>query len=132
MKIDRIGGTGLIGVLVVDLEARRHDSVPASPHSSVITEGLSEALEGTAVVICEGYLRNYRSRRRPSSAIHTPATSTPSWRSGRWSPTTMRAPAHDLRPVDPPVAEPRERTMNTTAEAAFVPQFLDGSARAAA
>ena len=54
MKIDRIGGTGLIGVLVVDLEPRRHDSVPASPHSSVntITEGLSEALEGTAVVIC--------------------------------------------------------------------------------
>jgi uncharacterized protein YbjT (DUF2867 family) len=55
MKIVVIGGTGLIGSkLVSDLRANGHDAVPASPDTGVNTitrQGLSEALEGAAVVV---------------------------------------------------------------------------------
>jgi uncharacterized protein YbjT (DUF2867 family) len=55
MKIVVIGGTGLIGSkLVKNLRAHGHEAVPASPDTGVNTitrEGLTEALEGAAVVV---------------------------------------------------------------------------------
>jgi len=55
MKIVVIGGSGLIGSkLVTKLRERGHEAVPASPASGVNTltgEGLTEALEGAAVVV---------------------------------------------------------------------------------
>jgi len=55
MKIVVIGGSGLIGSKLVNkLRERGHEAVPASPASGVNTltgEGLSEALEGAAVVV---------------------------------------------------------------------------------
>jgi uncharacterized protein YbjT (DUF2867 family) len=55
MNVVVIGGTGLIGSNVVaDLRAQGHDPVAASPNSGVNTltgEGLSEALQGAAVVV---------------------------------------------------------------------------------
>jgi uncharacterized protein YbjT (DUF2867 family) len=55
MKIVVIGGTGLIGSKVVAcLQAEDHETVAASPDSGVNTltsEGLTEVLEGAAVVI---------------------------------------------------------------------------------
>jgi uncharacterized protein YbjT (DUF2867 family) len=55
MKIVVIGGSGLIGSKLVNkLRERGHEAVPASPASGVNTltgEGLTEALEGAAVVI---------------------------------------------------------------------------------
>jgi uncharacterized protein YbjT (DUF2867 family)/quercetin dioxygenase-like cupin family protein len=55
MKIVVIGGTGLIGSKVVNiLRQRGHEVVAASPSSGVNTltgEGLTEALEGTQVVV---------------------------------------------------------------------------------
>jgi uncharacterized protein YbjT (DUF2867 family) len=55
MKIVVIGGSGLIGSkLVLKLRDRGHEAVAASPSSGVNTltgEGLSEALEGAAVVV---------------------------------------------------------------------------------
>jgi uncharacterized protein YbjT (DUF2867 family) len=55
MKIVVIGGSGLIGSkLVSKLREHSHEAVPASPDSGVNTltgEGLTEALEGAAVVV---------------------------------------------------------------------------------
>src|SRR5262249_52820501 len=55
MKIVVIGGTGLIGSkLVKDLRDHGHEAVPASLDTGVNTltrEGLTEALEGAAVVV---------------------------------------------------------------------------------
>ena len=55
MKIAVIGGTGLIGSkLVKNLRSHGHEAVPASPDTGVNTltgEGLTEALEGVAVVV---------------------------------------------------------------------------------
>lgn len=55
MKIVVIGGSGLIGSLLVDkLGAHGHEVVAASPRTGVDTltgEGLSEALEGASVVV---------------------------------------------------------------------------------
>jgi uncharacterized protein YbjT (DUF2867 family) len=55
MKIVVIGGTGLIGSkLVKNLRENGHEAVPASPDTGVNTltgEGLTEALEGAAVVV---------------------------------------------------------------------------------
>jgi uncharacterized protein YbjT (DUF2867 family) len=55
MKIVVIGGTGLIGSkLVTNLRAHGHETVAASPNTGVNTltgEGLTEALEGAAVVV---------------------------------------------------------------------------------
>ena len=55
MKIVVIGGSGLIGSkLVTKLRERGHETVAASPASGVNTltgEGLTEALEGAAVVV---------------------------------------------------------------------------------
>jgi len=55
MKIVVIGGTGLIGSkLVKDLRDHDHEAVPASLDTGVNTltrEGLTEALEGAAVVV---------------------------------------------------------------------------------
>ena len=55
MKIVVIGGTGLIGSkLVNNLRAHGHEAVPAAPDTGVNTltgEGLTEALEGAAVVV---------------------------------------------------------------------------------
>lgn len=55
MKIVIIGGSGLIGSkLVARLREQGHHAVPASPESGVNTlrgEGLTEALEGAAVVV---------------------------------------------------------------------------------
>lgn len=55
MKVVVIGGTGLIGSkLVANLRAHGHDAVGASPDTGVNTltgEGLSNALQGAAVVV---------------------------------------------------------------------------------
>ncbi|NUP52120.1 MAG: SDR family oxidoreductase [Catenulispora sp.] len=55
MKIVVIGGTGLIGSKVVEkLNAHGHEAVPAAPNTGVNTltgEGLSEVLQGAAVVV---------------------------------------------------------------------------------
>jgi uncharacterized protein YbjT (DUF2867 family) len=55
MKIVIIGGTGLIGsMLVTRLRELGHEAVPASPDSGVNTltgEGLRQALEGATVVV---------------------------------------------------------------------------------
>jgi len=55
MKIVVIGGTGLIGSLLVKkLQARGHDAVAAAPNTGVNTltgEGLGEVLQGAAVVV---------------------------------------------------------------------------------
>ncbi len=55
MKIVVIGGTGLVGSkLVKDLGAHGHETVAASPDTGVNTitrEGLTDALEGAAVVV---------------------------------------------------------------------------------
>lgn len=55
MKIVVIGGTGLIGTKTVSrLRALAHEVIAASPNTGIDTitgEGLSEALEGTEVVI---------------------------------------------------------------------------------
>jgi uncharacterized protein YbjT (DUF2867 family) len=55
VKIVVIGGSGLIGSKLVNkLRERGHEAVPASPASGVNTltgEGLTEALEGAAVVV---------------------------------------------------------------------------------
>ena len=55
MKIDVIGGTGMIGSKVVEhLRGQGHEVVAASPGSGVNTltgEGLTEALDGAAVVV---------------------------------------------------------------------------------
>lgn len=55
MKILVIGGTGLIGSSLIEkLRAQGHEAVPASPDTGVNTitrEGLTEALEGAAVVV---------------------------------------------------------------------------------
>ena len=55
MKLVIIGGTGLIGSkLVARLREHGHEAVPASPDTGVNTltgEGLSEALQGAAVVV---------------------------------------------------------------------------------
>ena len=55
MKLVIIGGTGLIGSkLVTRLRAHGHEAVPASPDTGVNTltgEGLTEALQGAAVVV---------------------------------------------------------------------------------
>ncbi|HEX6392095.1 MAG TPA: SDR family oxidoreductase [Acidimicrobiales bacterium] len=55
MKVTVIGGTGLIGSKVVlDLEQKGHDALPASPNSGVNTltgEGLGLAFKGAAVVV---------------------------------------------------------------------------------
>jgi uncharacterized protein YbjT (DUF2867 family) len=55
MKIVVIGGTGLIGSqVVIDLQARGHEAVAASPNTGVNTltgEGLVEALDGAHVVV---------------------------------------------------------------------------------
>lgn len=55
MKIVVIGGFGLIGALIVErLRKEGHDAVPASPRVGVNTvtgEGLSQVLEGAAVVV---------------------------------------------------------------------------------
>jgi uncharacterized protein YbjT (DUF2867 family) len=55
MKVVIIGGTGLIGSkLVTTLRKHGHEAVPASPDTGVNTltgEGLSDALQGAAVVV---------------------------------------------------------------------------------
>ncbi len=55
MKIVVIGGSGLIGSKLVNkLRERGHEAAPASPASGVNTltgEGLTEAIEGAAVVV---------------------------------------------------------------------------------
>ncbi|MEV4538468.1 SDR family oxidoreductase [Asanoa sp. NPDC049518] len=55
MKIDVIGGTGMIGSKVVTLlRDRGHDVVAAAPNTGVNTltgEGLAEALDGASVVV---------------------------------------------------------------------------------
>jgi uncharacterized protein YbjT (DUF2867 family) len=55
MKIVILGGSGLIGTKLVNrLRERRHEALAASPSSGVNTltgVGLSEALEGAAVVV---------------------------------------------------------------------------------
>jgi len=55
MKIVVIGGSGLIGSkLVKNLRSHGHEAVPASPNTGVNTltgEGLTEGLEGAAVVV---------------------------------------------------------------------------------
>jgi uncharacterized protein YbjT (DUF2867 family) len=55
MKIIVIGGTGLIGsLLVTELQDRGHEAIPASPNSGVNTltgEGVAEALQGADVVV---------------------------------------------------------------------------------
>lgn len=55
MKIVVIGGTGLIGSNVVNkLRERGHEVVPASPRlgiNSITGEGLTEAMQGTSVVV---------------------------------------------------------------------------------
>jgi uncharacterized protein YbjT (DUF2867 family) len=55
MKVVIIGGTGLIGSRVVSkLREQGHEAVPAAPNTGVNTltgEGLSEAMNGAAVVV---------------------------------------------------------------------------------
>jgi uncharacterized protein YbjT (DUF2867 family) len=55
MKIVVIGGTGLIGsLLVTELRARGHEAIPASPNSGVNTltgAGVAEVLHGADVVV---------------------------------------------------------------------------------
>jgi uncharacterized protein YbjT (DUF2867 family) len=55
MKIVVIGGTGLIGsLLVTKLQAHGHEAVAAAPNTGVDTltgEGLAEVLQGAAVVV---------------------------------------------------------------------------------
>ncbi len=55
MKIVVIGGTGLIGsLLVTQLQDRGHEATPASPNSGVNTltgEGVAEVLQGADVVV---------------------------------------------------------------------------------
>src|SRR6476661_2903785 len=55
MKIVVIGGSGLIGSkLVIKLREQGHEAIAASPNSGVNTltgEGLTEALQGAAVVV---------------------------------------------------------------------------------
>ena len=55
MKIVVIGGTGRVGTKLVDLlREHGHEAVAASPNSGVDTitgEGLTEALQGTTVVV---------------------------------------------------------------------------------
>jgi uncharacterized protein YbjT (DUF2867 family) len=55
MKIVVIGGTGLVGsILVTKLRAQGHDAIAASPNTGVNTltgEGLAEVLKGASVVV---------------------------------------------------------------------------------
>ena len=55
MRIDVIGGTGLIGSrLVAALKRQGHDAIPAAPNTGVNTltgEGLPEVLAGAQVVV---------------------------------------------------------------------------------